>query len=203
MGMDSPVSMDWSSKTEPSSRRTSAATTAPRDSFTISPGTNPTAGAIFQTPSRLTDVFSARRAFSAAKVACARDSWKNPSAALNTRRPAMTDASTYLLSTTSSAIAASSIHGTGVQNLLNAESNGCTEVSGIALRPNFISRIAASSLVRPVSEPSEAMPADSSGEPTSADDATPDLDSADKGGTEVGSDMCSGLTKSLIPPIWV
>jgi hypothetical protein len=34
--------------------------------------------------------------------------------------------------TTSSTIAASSIHGTGVQNLLNAERNGCAEVSGIA-----------------------------------------------------------------------
>jgi len=39
-GTDSPVSMDWSSSTEPSLRRTSAATTAPSESFTKSPGTS-------------------------------------------------------------------------------------------------------------------------------------------------------------------
>jgi hypothetical protein len=36
MGIDSPVSMDWSSKISPSIRRTSVATTAPSDNFTIS-----------------------------------------------------------------------------------------------------------------------------------------------------------------------
>src|SRR5579872_4120949 len=69
----------------------------------------------------------------------------------------MIAASTYLPSTTSSTIAASSIHGTGVQNLLKAERNGCIVVSGIALGPNFLSRMPASSLVRPLSETSLVM----------------------------------------------
>src|SRR5208283_1517649 len=69
----------------------------------------------------------------------------------------MTVASTYLPSASSSTIAASSIQGTGVQNLLNAERNGCTAVSGVALGPNFLSRMAASSLVRPLTDPSAAL----------------------------------------------
>ena len=66
---DSLVSMDWSSSTDPSVRRTSAATTAPSDSFTISPSTSPAAGTVAQTLSRRTDAFSANRDFSAARVA--------------------------------------------------------------------------------------------------------------------------------------
>src|ERR1035437_6007459 len=94
-------------------------------------------------------------------------------------------ASTYLPSATSSTIAASSIHGTGVQNFLNAERNGCTAVSGIALAPNLLSRISASSLVRPLSEPSVAWPADLSGKPIGAAGAAPGLDSADDGGSGI------------------
>src|SRR5579863_2261243 len=85
----------------------------------------------------------------------------------------MTAASTYLPSATSSTIAASSIHGTGVQNLLNAERSGCAAVSGIALGPYFLSRIAASSLVRPLNEPSDALPADLSGEPVGTGGCAP------------------------------
>jgi hypothetical protein len=44
MGIDSPVSMDWSSRTSPSVMLTSAATTAPSESFTTSPGTRSEAG---------------------------------------------------------------------------------------------------------------------------------------------------------------
>ena len=61
----------------------------------------------------------------------------------------MIAASTYLPSTSSSTIAASSIHGTGAQNFSSAMRNGCTLVSGIALGPNFASRRRASSLVKP------------------------------------------------------
>ena len=95
---------------------TSAATTPPSESFTTSPGTSSAAGTVFHAPSRRTDAFSASRDFSAVRVAWARLSWNSPSAALNTSRPAMIAASTYLPSTSSSTIAASSIHGTGAQN---------------------------------------------------------------------------------------
>ncbi len=61
----------------------------------------------------------------------------------------MIAASTYLPSTSSSTIAASSIHGTGAQNFSSAMRNGCSAVSGIAFGPNFASRRRASSLVRP------------------------------------------------------
>ena len=61
----------------------------------------------------------------------------------------MIAASTYLPSTISSTIAASSIHGTGAQNLVSALRNGCRAVSGTALGPNFSKRRRASSLVRP------------------------------------------------------
>src|SRR5208282_2498607 len=101
----------------------------------------------------------------------------------------MIAASMYLPSATSSTIAASSIHGTGDQNLLNAERNGCNAVSGIALGPNCLSRIPASSFVRPLSEPPVASPADLSGEPVAAGGALPALDSAGEGGIEDGSDM--------------
>jgi nucleotide-binding universal stress UspA family protein len=59
----------------------------------MSPGTSSAAGMIAQVPSRRTDAFSASFDFSAATVAWARLSWKRPSTALNTRRPAMTAAS--------------------------------------------------------------------------------------------------------------
>ena len=49
----------------------------------------------------------------------------------------MIAASTYLPSTSSSTIAASSIHGTGAQNFSSALRNGCRLVSGIAFGPNF------------------------------------------------------------------
>jgi hypothetical protein len=54
-------------------------------------------------------------------------------------------------------------------------------VSGIALGPNFLNRMSASSLVRPVREPSAAFSADLSGEPMAADGAAPGLDSAGEG----------------------
>ena len=61
----------------------------------------------------------------------------------------MIAASTYLPSASSSATAASSIHGTGAQNFSIAIRNGCSDVSGIAWGPNFSGRRRASSLVRP------------------------------------------------------
>jgi hypothetical protein len=51
---------------------------------------------VLQALSRRTEAFSASLDFSAASVAWARPSGKNPSTALNARRPAMIDASTYL-----------------------------------------------------------------------------------------------------------
>jgi hypothetical protein len=51
--------------------------------------------------------------------------------------------------------------------LLNAERNGCAAVLGIALGPNFLSRMAGLSLVRPFSTPiavgGEAADLDSAG----------------------------------------
>ncbi len=105
---------------------------------------------VAQTLSRRTDAFSASRDLSAARVAWARPSWKNPSAALKTRSTAMIAASTYLPRTSSSTIAASSIQGTGAQSLVSARRNGCRAVSGTAFGPNCSSRRRASSLVRPV-----------------------------------------------------
>ena len=144
-------------------RRTSAATTPPSDSFTTSPGASSAAGTVFHAPSRRTDALSASRDFSAVSVAWARLSWNSPRAALNTRRQAMIAASTYLPSTSSSRIAASSIQGTGAQNFSSAMRNGCTLVSGIALGPNFSSRRRASSLARPFGDSSFAGAADFSG----------------------------------------
>ena len=62
----------------------------------------------------------------------------------------MIAASLYLLRTISSTIAASSIHGTGAQNLDNALCKGRTSVSGIVFRPNCSSRRRASSPASPV-----------------------------------------------------
>jgi hypothetical protein len=80
----------------------------------------------------------------------------------------MIAASTYSPSATCSTIAASSIHGTGAQNLPSAIRNGFKVVSGAALGPNCLSRRPASSLVRPVwvftesdaDAPSELFPVD-------------------------------------------
>src|ERR1700722_10218280 len=149
MGIDSPVSMDWSRSTSPPMSFTSAATTQPSESFTISPGTSSEAATGFHNPSRRTDAVSARRDFNAARVACARLSWSSPSTALNTRRNAMIEPSTYFPSTSSSTTAASSIHGTGAQNFSSAIRNGCMLVSGTAFEPTFSSRVWASSLERP------------------------------------------------------
>ena len=63
----------------------------------------------------------------------------------------MITASTYLPSTTSSTIAASSIHGTGAQKFVSARRSGRSAVSGTALGPDASSRRRASSLVRPAS----------------------------------------------------
>ena len=150
-------------------RCTSAATTAPSESFTTSPGTSSTAGMVFHAPSRRTDAFRASRDFSAARVACARLSWNNPSAALNIKRAAMIAASTYLPSTSSSIIAASSIHGTGAQNFSIAIRNGCMLVSGIAFAPIFSSRWLASLVVRPFRKPTSTAPTDFEGGALSAD----------------------------------
>src|SRR5580658_10857182 len=61
----------------------------------------------------------------------------------------MIPASTYLPRTISSTIAASSIHGTGAQNLSSALRSGCNAVSGMAFGPDFAKRLLASVLVRP------------------------------------------------------
>ena len=118
----------------------------------MSPGTRSAAGRFFHTPSRRTEAVSASRDFSAASVAWARPSWKNPSAALNTSSTAMIPASTNFPSTSSNRIAASSIQGIGVQNLVSARRKGCSAVSGMEFGPDFSSRLRASSLVRPFVE---------------------------------------------------
>src|ERR1700685_4461161 len=61
----------------------------------------------------------------------------------------MTAASIYSCRTAWRMIAASSIQGTGAQNLASAIRHGRSVVSGIALGPYFASRALASSLVRP------------------------------------------------------
>lgn len=134
----------------------------------------------------------------------------------------MTAASTYLPSATSSTIAASSIHGTGVQNLLKADRNGCTAVSGIALGPNFLRQVAASSFVRPLREPSVALPADLSGEAGAAGGTAPGLGSAGEGKLKddshqrsifsylsaetvalfTGCQVASGSYDTISPAIW-
>jgi hypothetical protein len=98
-------------------------------------------------------------------------------------------ASTYLPSATSSKIAASSIHGTGDENLLNPERNGCTAVSGVAFGPSFLSRIAASSFVRPLDEASVRLPAPLSDELIPSSDGAAGLDSSDEGRFEDKSDI--------------
>src|ERR1700722_21011225 len=61
----------------------------------------------------------------------------------------MIAASENLPSTSCSAIAASSIQGTGAQSLRSALRSGRGVVSGVAFGPTTFSRLAASSLVRP------------------------------------------------------
>ena len=61
----------------------------------------------------------------------------------------MIAASTYLPRAISSTIAASSIHGTGAQNLVSALRSGCRDVSGSAFGPNFSVRWRTSSLESP------------------------------------------------------
>jgi hypothetical protein len=72
----------------------------------------------------------------------------------------MMAASMDLPSTSSSTIAASSIHGTGAQNFPSALRNGWSAVSGIALGPIFSSRSRASALDKPLAPPSFAGGAD-------------------------------------------
>ena len=62
----------------------------------------------------------------------------------------MMAASTYLPSTSSRTIDASSIQGTGAQNFPNALRNGWIAVSGIALGPILVNRRRASSLDKPL-----------------------------------------------------
>ena len=64
----------------------------------------------------------------------------------------MMAASTYLPSITSRTMVASSIQGTGAQNLPIALRKGCSAVSGIALGPTFASRWRASSLDKPLGD---------------------------------------------------
>ena len=103
-----------------------------------------------QAPSRRTEAVSARRDFRALRVCWARPSCTRPTTALNRNRPAITAASTYLPSASSSTTAASSIHGTGAQNFSTARRKGCRAVSGMALGPYRRSRSLASVLVRPM-----------------------------------------------------
>jgi Tfp pilus assembly protein FimV len=69
MGIDSPVSMDWSRRTSPPVMRTSAATTAPTESLMLSPGTSAAAGTLAQMLSRRATALSASRDLRAASVA--------------------------------------------------------------------------------------------------------------------------------------
>ena len=163
MGTDSPVIMDWSSRISPAVMRTSAATTPPSESFTTSPGTSSAAGTVVQAPSRRTDALSASRDFSAARVAWARPSWRKPRTALKTRRLAMIPASAKSPSANWSTTAASSIHGTGAQNLPSALRSGSAVVSGVVFGPKVSSRRRASSLLRPLGRPSIAASADLAG----------------------------------------
>src|ERR1700733_11350724 len=71
----------------------------------------------------------------------------------------MMAASMDLPSTSSSTIAASSIHGTGAQNFFSALRNGWSAVSGIALGPTFSNRWHASSLDKPLISPPSATAA--------------------------------------------
>jgi len=81
----------------------------------------------------------------------------------------MIAASTYLPSTSSSTIAASSIHGTGAQNFSIAIRNGCMLVSGIALAPNFFNRPVASAVDSPFGKPTLIASTDFDGAALPAD----------------------------------
>jgi hypothetical protein len=91
---------------------------------------------VLQALSRRTEAFSASLDFSAARVAWARPSWKNPSTTLNARRPAMIDASTSLLERQLE-------HDRSFQHPWNRRPEfgeslrrGCSAVSGIVFGPN-------------------------------------------------------------------
>jgi hypothetical protein len=137
-----PQQLAWA---PPSARRTSPATMAPTDSFTISPGTSPAAGTVAERLLRRTEAFSASRDLSAARLACARSSWKNPRAALKTSRTAMIAASTYSVSST---MGASSARGTGAERLGQRPSQRMRGRVGHGVGAELLSRRRASSLVR-------------------------------------------------------
>ena len=112
-GTDSPVSIDWSTITDPDTMRASAGTNAPSGSLIASPGTSSDAGSLTHSPSRRTKAVGASRFLSAASAAPARPSWTKPRVALKRSRPPITAASTYAPRPSWTTIAASSIHGTG------------------------------------------------------------------------------------------
>ena len=74
----------------------------------------------------------------------------------------MIAASTYLPSTSSKMVAASSIQGIGLQNLVSARRKGFSAVSGMEFGPDAANRRCASSLVRPFGK-SLATPATAAG----------------------------------------
>ena len=126
MGTDSPVSMDWSSRTSPPVRRTSAATTrterklhhVARHQFGGGDGL-PRAVAPDGRIQREPRLQRGKGRLGAALL-------EQPERGIEDKRTAMTAASTYLPSTSSSTIAASSIHGTGATNLPSSKRTGWT-----------------------------------------------------------------------------
>ena len=148
-GSDSPVSIDWSSRTSPSPIRTSAGTTAPSMSLIVSPGTSSSAGMMRHTPARRTDAFMASRARSCRSVASALPSWRNAKATLNARRAAITSASTISPSSSCSSMAASSSQGTGDHRPARTRCQAGTLRSGMLLGPTCCNLRAASARLKP------------------------------------------------------
>jgi hypothetical protein len=148
-GTDSPVSIDWSTITEPDVMVASAGTSAPSASLTASPGTSCDACSLTHLPSRPTKAVGASLFLRAVSAALARPSCANPKVALKRSRPPITAASTYSPNPSWRRIAASSIQGMGAQNLARKIRGRDGACSLTVLGPNSARRRRASAAVNP------------------------------------------------------
>src|SRR5581483_8144506 len=114
-----------------------------------SPGTNCSAAIPRQSPSRRTRARTLSRFCRSSSAPRARASWKKLSEALKMSSTPMTAASKALPSVSSSTIVASSIQGTGAQNLPTRSRSTCGFFAATALGPNSLRRRLASALESP------------------------------------------------------
>ncbi len=99
-GMDSPVRADSSTRSSfVAMRRKSAGILSPASSTVRSPGTNSDDGNVMRSPSRITVAEVRTIATSASRARSARDSCTNPTVALSTTTPRMTQESAMSPST--------------------------------------------------------------------------------------------------------